>query len=208
LSRLADFFHRLILAIQPFAERLGGPGLLLVAFLDSSFVSLPEVGDALIVLLVLEHPSRWLYYGVMTTIGSAGGCFALYSVARKGGEAFLRRRFNARNVERGLAVYRRYGLLALIVPSILPPPTPFKIFVLLAGVANVSPGTFVFAIVAGRGFRYIGEAWLAREYGEQAKDFIQHNLATASLWLAAAVAVLGIAVIVWRRRSSRAAASS
>ena len=140
----------------------------LVAFLDSSFLSLPEVNDVLMVLMVVRNPDAWIYYAAMTTLGSVAGCFALFSVAQRGGEAFLRKRFSERHVERGLRFFQRYGLLAVIVPSILPPPTPFKIFVLLAGVANVRKSTFLLAVALGRGFRYGSEGLLAYLYGEEA----------------------------------------
>jgi len=203
MHRLADFLNRVVLWVRPIAESMGGPGLLLVAFLDSSFLSLPEIADALIVLLVIHHPSRWLYYGVMTTLGSVAGCYALFMVGKKGGEAFLKKRMNAGRLDRGLGLFRRFGLLVLIIPSILPPPAPFKIFVLLAGVAKVPTPTFLLAISLGRGFRYLGEAWLAYRYGEQATAFIQDNLPVISLVVAIGVTVLGVAFLVWRYRRRR-----
>jgi membrane protein YqaA with SNARE-associated domain len=194
--------HSLAEFVQHFAERYGGPGLFLVAFLDSSFLSLPEVSDLLIVVFVVRDPSNWIYYGLMTTAGSVAGCYALYALGRKGGEAFLRRRFHERHIDRALGWYRKYGLLVVIVPSILPPPMPFKVFVLLAGVANVRPLAFLSAVILGRSFRYVGEAWLAYRYGDDARRFIGDNLGQISVWLAVVVAVVGVAVILWRRRSS------
>jgi membrane protein YqaA with SNARE-associated domain len=197
------FIERLVEIVTPIAHQLGGPGLAIVAFLDSSFLSLPEVNDILIVLLVIQYPDRWLYYAGATTLGSVAGCYALYMVGRKGGEAFLRRRFHANRVERGMAIFRRFGMLAIIVPSLLPPPTPFKIFVLLAGAARVRPLTFLSAVAIGRGLRYGGEAWLAYVYGRQATELIRDNLPTVMAWVAVAVLAIGTAVIVWRRRQAR-----
>ena len=134
---------RVVEWIQGFAMSLGGPGLFIIAFLDSSFLSFPEVNDLLIIYLTTQHPERMVYYALMTTLGSIAGCLALYSLARKGGEAFLRRGFNESHVERAMDIFRRYGLLAVLIPSILPPPMPFKIFVLAAGVARVRPWHFV-----------------------------------------------------------------
>jgi membrane protein YqaA with SNARE-associated domain len=197
---LSTLFHQALTFILPIAERLGAPGLAIIAFLDSSFLSLPNVGDALIVALVIQHPERWIYYSAATTLGSTAGCLVLYSIARKGGEAFLRRRVNAAKVERGLGLFRRHGLLAVIVPAFLPPPTPFKLFVLLAGLAGVRPAAFTLAVAIGRGFRFGGEGWLAYRYGSQATQYIKENLATASLVVAGIVLLLGVALILSRKR--------
>ena len=201
MDRVADFFHRLTAIIGPFAERLGAPGLALVAFFDSSFLSLPEVADALLVIAVLHQPVLWPFYAAATTAGSVAGCYALYALARKGGEAFLRRRFRGHHVDRALRAFQRFGLLAIVVPSILPPPMPFKVFVLLSGVANVKPGSFLAAVAIGRSFRYGGEAWLAYRYGPQATVYIRENLPTVLAIAAGVVLVLGLAYIYWSRRS-------
>ena len=206
MHRLTELLHRASDLVQRFAEQAGGPGLFLVAFLDSSFLSLPEIADLMVIAFVLHNPDAWLYYAALSTAGSTAGCFVIYSLARKGGEAFLRKRFHERHIERGLAWFRKHGLLTVIVPAILPPPTPFKIFVLLAGVADVRPLTFIGAILVGRGFRYTSEAFLAYWYGERAKAFISDNLAVLSYWVAGAVVVLAIGALVWRRvRAGRAA---
>lgn len=201
MDRVADFFHRLTATIGPFAERLGAPGLALVAFFDSSFLSLPEVADALLVIAVVHRPELWPFYAAATTAGSVAGCYALYALARKGGDAFLRRRFRGHHIDRALAAFQRFGLLAIVVPSILPPPMPFKVFVLLSGVAGIPTRRFLMAVALGRSFRYGGEAWLAYRYGAQATVYIRDNLPTVSVWFAAFVLVLGLAYISWRRRS-------
>jgi membrane protein YqaA with SNARE-associated domain len=200
--------RRLVEFIQPFAASLGGPGLLLVAVLDSSFIPLPEVPDLLLVWFVVQHPSRWLYYAGMTTLGSVIGCYTLYSIFRKGGEAMLRRRFKPERLERGLGVIRRYGLLAVLIPAILPPPAPFKIFVILAGASGIPVRRFLMAVILGRGFRYFAEALLAYHYGSSAMAYISENLGPLSFSVAAVVAVLGAVYIVWRRRSRRPQAGS
>jgi membrane protein YqaA with SNARE-associated domain len=181
------------------AEQMGAPGLALVAFLDSSFVSLPQVTDALVVGLTLANPDRWMIHALATTLGSVAGCFALYSVARKGGEAFLRRRFKERHIDRGLALVQKHGWLTVTVPALLPPPAPFKLFVLLAGIAEIRPLTFLGAAALGRGFRYGGEAFLTYRYGERATEFIRGNLSTVSIGLAAVIVVGAAGLVAWRR---------
>jgi membrane protein YqaA with SNARE-associated domain len=192
--------HRLVAWVQASAVALGGPGLFLIAFLDSSFLSFPEVVDLLVIWLVTAHKHRVLYYALMPTLGSVAGCFALYLVGRKGGEAFLRRRFSERHVDRALTVFRKYGLLAVAVPALLPPPVPFKPFVLAAGVAGVRPVDFLIAVSIGRGIRYFGEAFLALWYGERAAQFVRDNARPVSLALAMTVLVVGVGWIWYRRR--------
>src|SRR4051812_13169733 len=142
--------QRLVQFIQPIAISFGGPGLAILAFLDSSFLSFPEVPDFLIVYLVTKDPAWWAYYAGLTTVGSVAGCYALYVVARRGGEAMFRKRFKQSTFESSLAIVRRYGLLAVVVPSLLPPPAPFKIFVILAGLSGIPASRFVLAVVVGR----------------------------------------------------------
>lgn len=184
--------QRLVAWVQGFALALGGPGLFLIAFLDSSFLSFPQVVDLLLMGLVIRHKERMLYYALLPTLGSIAGCFVLYLVARKGGEAFLRKRFHGPHIDRALGLFQKYGLLAVAVPSILPPPMPFKIFVFAAGVAGVRPLEFLIAVAVGRSVRYFGEGLLAVWYGEQAIAFLKANAQTVAMVLSAAVFVLGL----------------
>jgi membrane protein YqaA with SNARE-associated domain len=197
--------HRVVAWIQGFAESLGGPGLFVIAFLDSSFLSFPEVCDALVVLLTLQHRERMLYYAFFTTLGSIAGCYALYSIGRKGGEAFLRKRFKPRHVDRAMEVFRRYGMLAILIPSLLPPPMPFKIFVLAAGVARVRTVDFLVAVAVGRGLRYFGEGLLALWYGERALTFVKDNAHAVGLGLGLIILAGGVAFVLWRKKWRNAA---
>jgi membrane protein YqaA with SNARE-associated domain len=197
--------QRLVAWVQGFAETLGGPGLFLIAFLDSSFLSFPEVCDALIVLLTVKHEARMPYYALLTTLGSIAGCFALYSVGRRGGEAFLRKRFHARHVDRAMNTFRKYGMLAVIVPSLLPPPMPFKIFVLAAGVSRMRYVDFLVAVTIGRGIRYFGEGFLALWYGDQALAFLHEHARGLGLGLGLAVLAGGIGYFWWQRLRRREA---
>jgi membrane protein DedA with SNARE-associated domain len=139
----------------------------------------------------------------MTTAGSLLGCFVLYVFARRGGEVFLRKRFSTRRVERGLALYQRHGLLAVVVPSLLPPPTPFKLFVLLAGAAKVSPWKFAAAITIGRGIRYFGQGYLAVLYGEAAVALVREHSAAVGIGLALLAVLAGVAYYIVKHRQKR-----
>src|SRR3982751_1356397 len=186
--------------IQGFALALGGPGLFLIGYLDSSFLSFPEVTDALVMLMVIQHKQLVLYYSLMATLGSVAGCLTLYYIARRGGEAFMRRRFKAQHIEGGLKLFQKYGLLVVIVPALLPPPAPFKIFILLAGVAAIPVWQFTAAIFIARLVRYSGEGLLAVFYGERAIAFIEQHTKQVGLWLSGIALALGTAWILFNRR--------
>lgn len=183
-----------------FALAIGGPGLLAIAFLDSSFLSLPQINDILVVLMVTQNKSLMLYYVAMATIGSIAGCYVIYYLAERGGDAFLRKRLRPGHTERALALYRRHGLLALMVPALLPPPAPFKLFVLMAGVAGVRPLHFVGAIAIARGFRYTLLGLLAVWYGDVALEVMRTRGREVALWLVALIVATALAWWLIRRR--------
>jgi membrane protein YqaA with SNARE-associated domain len=189
------------------ALSLGGPGLFGVAFLDSSFVSLPQINDILVVLMVTEYKALMPYYALMATAGSVAGCYTIYYLAQKGGEAFVRKRLKPGHVERSLALYRRHGLMALMVPALLPPPAPFKLFVLAAGLANVKPLQFVLAIAVARGLRYFALGILAIYYGDAALELMRAHGPAVGLVLAGLLVAGG--VIFWlRTRAARGSSSA
>jgi membrane protein YqaA with SNARE-associated domain len=195
MGRIADWARGLALT-------MGAPGLCLVAFLDSSFLSLPEITDLLVVWMVTRNPARVIVYVVAATVGSLAGCLVMYYIGRKGGEALIRKRFARARVERAMAAFDRHGVLVVLIPAILPPPAPFKIFVILAGLAGISPAKFMTAIVIGRGSRYLALGLLAVEYGEQALAYVEdHGFVVAIV----VIGLLGAAVagyLVWSKVQS------
>jgi membrane protein YqaA with SNARE-associated domain len=175
---------------------------MLLAICDSSFLSLPEINDILLMTFSLNNPAGMLKYAALTTVGSLIGCSLLYSVGRKGGEAFLRKRFSDERLARVQRWYQRHGILAIVVPSLLPPPTPFKIFVLSAGAFGISWPKFLTAVVIGRGIRYFSEGILAVVYGPAAIEFVRNNYGKIGLGLAILI-VAGAIVLVYARRRMR-----
>ena len=172
----------------------------MVAFVDSSFLTLPEVNDALVVWFTILHPGWWAYYAAMTTVGSVAGSYALFVVGRRGGDALLKRRFKRSHIERGLAVFRRYGPWAIIIPSLLPPPMPFKVFVLVSGAAEMRTSSFLVLVAIGRMIRYSGWALLAYFYGEAATIYVREHLTGLAIGLAVVAVLAGVGIFVWRRR--------
>src|SRR3954467_9159746 len=98
----------IVARVQALALALGAPGLFLVALLDSSVLSLPEIADLLVIWMVVQHKERLILYASAATLGSVAGCLVLYYIARKGGEAAVRTRFHSATVDRTLATVQRY----------------------------------------------------------------------------------------------------
>jgi len=186
--------------IRALALTLGGPGLFLVAFLDSSFLPLPGITDVLLVVTVARNPPAMLFYVAMTVAGSVVGCLALHYLGRKGGEALVRRKFTGEKIERSMAALQRNGVIAVLVPCLLPPPSPFKIFILLAGVVGISATRLAIAIVIGRGVRYLTLGFLAVTYGERAMAYMSENGTRVSLLALGSLAIGFAAYLLWRRR--------
>ena len=183
---------------------LGPAGLFVVAFFDSSFLSLPEINDILVVSSCSLHPgSAWIPI-TMATLGSLAGCSVLWAIGRRGGEPLLERRFGKTQVGRTRAAFERWDLLALIVPALLPPPMPFKIFVLSAGVFGVPWRRFAGTLILARGLRYVFWGMLGIFFGDEALQMLR----AVDRWFDdhafAVLAVLGAAVLVgvavWARR--------
>jgi membrane protein YqaA with SNARE-associated domain len=200
MERIAGRIHAL-------AMMMGAPGIFLVTLLDSSFLSLPQIADILIVYMVTHDKTSVLLYVGSATLGSLAGCLIMYSIARKGGEALVRKRFTTGTVDRAMAAYRRHGIMVVLIPALLPPPAPFKMFVLLAGVAGIAAHRFAAAILLGRGVRYAALGLLAVKYGDSALAYMAEH---GAFVLMTAVGVLAggfAAYLAWngiqRRRASK-----
>jgi membrane protein YqaA with SNARE-associated domain len=167
---LVSWKERIVL----YAGALGAPGLLLISFLDSSILSFPIINDLLLIELSMRK-SLWMpLYAAMAMIGSVLGCVVLYYIAKKGGEAF----FHKRAGQRGKAIrhwVEQNGFGGMLVAALLPPPTPFKIFVFAAGVFEVPVWSFTSAITLARAIRYFGIGYLAIRYGNDALPFLARH---------------------------------
>jgi membrane protein YqaA with SNARE-associated domain len=180
---------RILLWLQNVVAVMGGGGLLIVAFLDSSVLSFPFFTDALVIELSRERPARMPYYAAMAAAGSLLGCIWLYLLAKKAGEAYFHRRHGkiAIQVKRWVG---RHAFLSVFVPSILPPPFPFKVFVFAEGVFQVRLKTFVLALLLGRGLRYSIEGILAVRYGEATLVFLRAHSGAFLLSVVVVMALL------------------
>jgi membrane protein YqaA with SNARE-associated domain len=190
---------RFVGRLRALALALGAPGLFLIAFLDSSFLSLPEIADILVVYMVTQHKHRMLLYVAATLLGSLTGCLVMYYIGLKGGDALVRRRFSGGSVDKARGAFRRHGIMAVLLPSLLPPPAPFKIFVLLAGAAGIHVTQFTLAIVIGRGARYLLLGLLAIEYGDRTMAFVGEHAVMVSLVTVGILAGGFVAYLLWTK---------
>jgi membrane protein DedA with SNARE-associated domain len=189
-------------ATSAIVSSLGSLGVVLLAIADSSFFSAPEANDLLIVIFSAGKSwSNMACFVGLTVMGSVLGCFILYSVGRKGGNPILRRKFSEAKIERAEKLFDRYGVLAVIIPSILPPPVPFKIFVLSAGVFRLNMWAFLTSVVIGRTIRYSVWGILAVLYGNAVKQYMQQNLNMMGtiIFIGVAFALIFTFVIYWYR---------
>ena len=174
--------------VVAFASGLGAPGLFLISFLDSSVLTFPIINDLLLIELSMEHPARMPLYAFMASLGSVLGCVVLYFIARKGGEAI----FHQKAGKHGHAIrhwVERNGFLGMLIAALLPPPTPFKFFVLAAGVFEVPLFSYISAITIARLFRYFGIGYLAIRYGAGAMPYLVHHKLRVTVFVIAVVTV-------------------
>ena len=168
LGRLAEWAQKVLLP-------LGGWGLFAAAVLDSSFLALPGGMDLWMISLSALRPSRMPFYVLVATVGSVIGCSALYFAARKGEALFSEKNPKYSGLPRVRRWVERYGSPALIVAAILPPPAPFKLFVIAAGLMKQRFAGFVLALLIGRSARYLLEGLLAVRYGQQAWEWLENS---------------------------------
>jgi membrane protein YqaA with SNARE-associated domain len=189
---LKSFIHpvtKFLTRVSEYLVGFGAFGLFALALLDSTFVPLPSSADALMLLLTMAHPSWMLLYAFMATAGSAIGCWILYLISRRAGARALNR-FSERKQARVKYWIERYDAISVLVATLLPPPFPFKLFVVTAGVFRFSLLRFMLAIVAGRAFRFLLEGYFAVKYGAQAKEILARYYPWIGLSLVAAILLI------------------
>jgi len=193
--------HKFTNALSKLSQYLvsfGPFGLFTIAFLDSVMIPMPGGVDAVLLLLAASRPSWMLIYVVAATVGSTLGCVVLYRISQRAGKRALAR-FSASKQKRVKDLLDRYDVMSVLVASLLPPPFPFKLFVVSSGVFRLKIVRFTIAIAAGRTFRYLLEGYLAAHYGEHAKEILARYYPTIGITLAVLVIVFFIARMLMRQ---------
>lgn len=181
------------------------PAMVIIGALDSSLLSLPEINDYLVVGRCYKYPNAVFYFPLFAAFGSVLGCLLLYTIMRRGGQAVLRKRFKPESIKRVERAYERFGIFAIAIPAILPPPLPFKIFVATAGTLEYPRWKFLLTVMIARSFRYYVEGILAVFYGQRVLLFMKDNgLVILSIVASAALVGFVIYTVVNRRRNKAA----
>jgi membrane protein YqaA with SNARE-associated domain len=160
-------------ALLEWLRAFGPLGLFGISLIDSG-IPLPGGPDAVMIWLSADAPALMPVYALAATVGSAIGCTLLYQAARRAGVAALKRVKPAKR-DRIENLLGRYDLVAVMVPAVLPPPFPFKPFILCAGVFRLKAWRFITAIFIGRLIRFLIEGWLAIRFGNDALGIIRQH---------------------------------
>jgi len=188
--------------IVAFAGTLGAPGLFLISFLDSSILTFPVINDLLLIQLSMRQPARMPLYATMAALGSLLGCVVLFLLARKVEEAAFHRKVGARAAAIRHWVERN-GFVGMLVAAMLPPPTPFKFFVLAAGVFEVPLASFASAVGLARVIRYFGVGYLAVRYGANALPYLaQHKWQVGLIVVVVVVVSYAVSRVILREKKS------
>lgn len=186
---------------------LGAWGVMGFAAVDASALGMPL--DAIVGGYAYAHPKKFLLYALMAAIGGALGSLVIYAIGYKTGEVLLAKRIGEARFNKIKASFDKHEFWGLMLPSMLPPPTPFKLFVLSAGVAEMNIGRFLLAIFLGRLLRFSIECYLIIKYGPQVIAFLGEAFRNH---LHLVIAVTAVAILagwwIWRLRKLRARRAS
>jgi membrane protein YqaA with SNARE-associated domain len=202
VRKIGQFLARYTAWIMGLLKVLGIWGVFVVAFADSALLGMPV--DFVVATYVFQDRSRMLLYVAMASLGSALGSIPLYLIGYLGGEKVLRKRIPEERFMKIHRSFERNEFWALMFPAMLPPPTPFKVFVLGAAVFEMKFRDFLFAIFAGRFVRFLVLSVLVLWFGPQIISrfggiFKEH-------WLLLLGVVLELALVIWlvaRTRKSK-----
>jgi membrane protein YqaA with SNARE-associated domain len=194
-----ELLHKWNFVLLPAILKLGFWGAAAVALLDSSSIPVPM--DAILAIYIWKDQGHFWLYAMMAAAGSAVGGLLPYGLGRAGGELFLLKRINRQRFEAMRTRFERQEFWAMAIPSMLPPPTPWKAFVFAAGVFEMRVALFMLAVFTGRLIRWLVLSLLVIKLGPGAVQVIEHHALTA-LAVVAGLATIGILGWWMKKRSS------
>lgn len=196
---LARYTHFIWSVLEP----LGAWGILAVAFIDSAAIGIPL--DPVVAGYIYAHPVKIWLYVLMATVGSVLGSLIPYGIGRAGGELLLLKHVDRQRFERLRDRFENQEFFAMMVPAMLPPPTPFKLFLLAAGVFEMRPALFMLAIFVGRIIRFLILGFLVVRFGPGIVTLVTAVMARHLFWVLVGFLVLiGLFIYEFKVRRPRA----
>jgi len=185
----------------PALMKLGFWGLGLISVIDAA--SLPVPMDALVAFYVWEDKPHFWFYCLVASAGSAVGGLLPYALGRAGGELFLLKRVNRERFEKMRTKFEKQEFLAVLVPSMLPPPTPWKAFVFAAGVFEMRVVPFMLAVFVGRMVRWLVLSLLVLKLGPSAVSVVGDVVRDHLRLFLGLLVLIFLAIGVWVIRKNR-----
>lgn len=200
MNTIKHFLSRYTAFLWALLKPLGAWGVFAMAGLDAGFLGMPI--DAVVAAYVYQQPSRFLLYVVMASAGSALGSIVIYLIGYAGGEELLRKRIPPERFAKIHGAFEKHPFWGLMFPAMLPPPTPFKLFVLAASVSEMQLSHFLAAIFAGRFLRFLLLSILTIKFGPDMVHIVGVVFRTHWQWALGAVAA-GLAIWLVLRAAKR-----
>jgi len=204
MKKIVHLFDKYKLWLLAILKPLGFWGVGGIGFIDAAAIPVPM--DLIIAGYVWADKQHFYLYVLLASAGSALGGLIPFFLGRAGGELFLMKRINRARYEQLRDRFGKQEFLAMMIPSILPPPTPWKLFVFAAGVFEMKTLHFMLSVFAGRFIRYIVTALLTIEYGPQIVNMVtvlttRHRIVLAIVLLALlALLVYWAWRTIWKKR--------
>ena len=170
MKRLLAIFAKYKILLLAFLKPLGFWGVGAIALIDSSTIPVPM--DPIVALYVWNDKKHFILYCLLAAVGSAIGGLLPFLLGRAGGEIFLLKRIDRARYEQLRDRFERQEFLALLIPSMLPPPTPWKLFVFGAGVFEMKVLNFMLAVFLGRLIRFSVLSLLTIRYGPRVVNVV------------------------------------
>lgn len=197
---LERYSHFIWSVFQP----LGGWGLFIIALLDAAAFAIPV--DIAFAGYVYAHPLKIWLYVVGAAAGSAIGCLVPYGIGRAGGELLLLKHIDRHRFERMRDKFENQEFFAMMLPALLPPPTPLKLFLLAAGVFEMRPYLFLLSVFSGRVLRFLALGFLVVRFGPGIVNLVTATMAHHLVWVLVALVALiaaGVLHVILRSAKSK-----
>jgi LPXTG-motif cell wall-anchored protein len=205
LKTLKHILARYTAFLWVLLKPLGVWGVFVIGAIDAAALGLPI--DVAVATYVYQSPAKFLLYVLMASAGETVGSMVIYAIGYKGGEELLRKRISPARFEKIHSTFDQHPYWSLMLPAMLPPPTPFKLFVLAAAVSEMQFSHYLLAIFSGRFIRFTVLGLLTLKFGPEFVHVIGPFF-SKHFYAVLAIALAGLAAWFLRRRRRTASQDS